>query len=362
MKKVRISESDFNRLVKRIINESTIPGLPRLTNLLKGASKTRAINKFNKMLSNNEIDDFIETKQGVTIKIQNGEQVLQHFIHGRLRSKNQDDVFRAIIKSLDESDSDDMKVMTYMTDYLLDDPKFLSKYKNLEETEQLKQLEEKYGETASEILTSKLKNKKLPENFVYGFYKFNMEAWATPKISQIIFWIARNPGDITAWGNFVRWLFTGTARNLPKNFKTYYNEMKQLGFSSRATFSMAKLVLSVGLENVQRWLVLSFVHTVLSGIVNQRKLAGTPQAEEEMKMNTFHLIVEKIIENWKGSDYRWVLPFLTLWPIAQRIIRGLFLPISWGEFADYVINKKLPIQRELITLDNEITKHLPYVV
>ena len=252
--------------------------------------------------------------------------------------------------------------MNVMTDFLLDRPKFLSKYKNLDEIEQLKQLEEKYGEPASEILVSKLKNKKLPENFVYGFYKFNMEAWTTPGLRKTILLILRNPGDTKAWGNFVRWLFTGTTRNIPRNFKAYYNEMKQLGFSSRATLAMAKLVLSVGLENFQRWFTLSVVNTFLSMWINQEKLAGTPQADEELKNRGMGYHWNKFWEYWKGSDYRWVFPVATVGPIALRLLESLTLPIDWVEKADYVINKKLPVQRELITLDNRIIQELPFVV
>jgi len=362
MKKVRISESDFNRLVKRIINESANPGLLRLVNLFKGVSKSRAIRTFENMLSKNQIDDFIVTDKGVTIKIQNGEQVLDHFINGRLRSKDQDNVFRSILQSLDESNSDDLVVMNVMTDFLLDQPKFLSKYKNLDEIEQLKQLEEKYGETASEILVSKLKNKNIPKNLVHTFWKMNLEAWAVPGLAKTILMILRNPANTKAWGNFVRWVFTGTTRDIPKNFKAYFNEMKQFGFSTQVALSMAKLLLSVGLENFQRWLVLSFVNTFLSTVINQKKLAGTPQADEELKNRGVLYYWDKFLENWKGSDYKWVFPVATIGPIVWRIIDSLVLPLDWDEKADYVINKKLPVQRELITLDNRIMQELPFVV
>ena len=60
MKKVLFTESDLNRLVKKIINESPIPAaLGRILRNLDSVIEARTLQRLEDLLRNSEIDNFI---------------------------------------------------------------------------------------------------------------------------------------------------------------------------------------------------------------------------------------------------------------------------------------------------------------
>ena len=126
MKKIiRLTESDLNRLVKRIIDEASIPpGLINILNNLDNVVRARTVRNLEGLLTNREIDNVISTGTGGTIRISNGDQVLNHFINGRLRSVDAEKVFNSILKAAD--DDEQIKVMV---DFLMNQTSFVSKHK-----------------------------------------------------------------------------------------------------------------------------------------------------------------------------------------------------------------------------------------
>ena len=120
---VRLSESDVTRLVKKIINESIPKGLTQILRNLDQAVKLRTVQQLEGLLSKREIDNFIiiNGKRGT---IKNGEQVLNNFIAGNLRSADSEKVFNVIFKT-----AEDKEQIEAMADFLITQPNFVSKYK-----------------------------------------------------------------------------------------------------------------------------------------------------------------------------------------------------------------------------------------
>jgi len=82
MKKVLFTESDLNRLVKKIINESSIPAaFVRILRNLDSVIEARTLQRLETLLKNSEIDNFVFVN-GKKGKITNGEQILNNFISG----------------------------------------------------------------------------------------------------------------------------------------------------------------------------------------------------------------------------------------------------------------------------------------
>jgi hypothetical protein len=58
--------------------------------------------------------------------------------------------------------------------------------------------------------------------------------------------------------------------------------------------------------------------------------------------------------------FGWVWPVAEVAPIVYRLIVGILKVMPPGQLYDYVINERLPVNREVITLDNKVMEELYY--
>ena len=274
MKKVLFTESDLNRLVKKIINESPIPAaLGQILRNLDSVIEARTLQRLEDLLKNSEIDNFIFVN-GQKKSIRNGNQVLSNFINDSLTSKDSEKVFNVIFKTTENLN--DMKVMA---DFLMGEKDFFLKYRGKTKEQLMSELTPKYGEKQAQILSDGIIYKNLPTNIWPTFWEMNKEAWSSPSLFKSIIKIIRSKGDREAWNALARWFLTGTSRNVGKTYKDYFKLYKSFGFSEGAVAALLKLTLSIGLEYFQRWVTLSFWTTVIKMAVEFKMLQGTSTAE-----------------------------------------------------------------------------------
>jgi hypothetical protein len=355
MKKVLISESDLNRLVKKIINESSIPGaLTQILRNLDPVIQSRTVQRLKSLLTNDEIDNFIYVN-GKQRSVTNGSQVLDNFINGRLTSKDSEDVFNVIFKT-----TEDPKDMQVMADFLMGEKEFFLKYKGKTKEQLMSELTPIYGQKQAQILSDKITYKNLPKVVWKTFWEMNSEAWASPKLWQSISKIITSKGDKAAWTALVRWFFTGTTRNVKKTFKDYLKLYESFGFSKPSIWALARLTSSIGLEALQRWAYASSVTTVIKMVVEFVRLQGTSTAEEKLTQNWADIIGDSLIRNWSIWDHNWFIPATAVVPAAIRFLEGLSRSMSWEQIYEYVINGNYPLHRDLISLENGIETKIPF--
>ncbi len=354
MKKVLFTESDLNRLVKKIINESPIPAVfGKILRNLDSVIEARTLQRLETLLKNSEIDNFVFIN-GQKGKITKGNQVLDNFINGRLTSKDQKKVFDVIFKTTENLD--DMKVMA---NFLLGEKGFLMKYSGKTKEQLMSELIPKYGQKQAEILSDGIIYKNLPSNIWTTFWQMNKEAWSSPGLFKNIVKIIRSKGDREAWNALARWFFTGTTRNVGKTFADYLKLYKSFGFSEGAVWALARLTVSIGLETFQRWVTASFVTTFIKMAVEFKMLQGTSTAEEKLSQNWGVILVNSFARNWSGWDHAWFIPIATVGPAVSRFLEGFSRSMSWAQIYDYVMNGNYPLHRELISLENDIENKIP---
>jgi hypothetical protein len=357
MKKVLFTESDLNRLVKKIINESPIPAaLGKILRSLDPAIEARTLQRLQSLLKNSEIDNFIFVN-GQKGSIRNGSQVLDNFINGRLTSKDSEKVFNVIFKT-----TEDPKEMQVMVDFLIGDRNFFLKHKGKTKEQLMSEFTPIYGQKQAQILSDKIIYKNLPKVVWSTFWEMNSEAWASPKLYQTFWKLLKNPLDQKAWGNLMRWFFTGTSRNIGKTFKDYLKLYESFGFSKSACWALARLTASIGLEALQRWVILSGTTTVIKSVVEAVRFQNTPRAEELLTQNGLKVVLDIMGRNWSGWDHSWFFPFLTIVPAVLRFGEGFWKSMSWGQIYEYVINNEYPLLKELISLESRIENKLPFVL
>jgi hypothetical protein len=201
MKKVLISESDFNRLVRIILSESII--FPKiLQNLFRNmdnAVKARTSQQVGVLMRNGEIDDFIIINKK-KFKLTNPEQVLNNFIEGgTLTSKDSEKVFNIIFKN-----TEDPKEMQVMADFLMGEKEFFLKYRGKTKEQLMSELTPIYGQKQAEILSNGIIYKNLPKNIWPTFWEMNKEAWSSPSLFKSIVKIIRSKGDRESWNALAR--------------------------------------------------------------------------------------------------------------------------------------------------------------
>ena len=354
MKKVLFTESDLNRLVEKIINESSIPAaFVRILRNLDSVIEARTLQRLETLLKNSEIDNFVFVN-GQKGSIRNGSQVLDNFINGRLTSKDQKKVFDVIFQTTENLD--DMKVMA---DFLLGEKGFLMKYSGKTKEQLMSELVPKYGQKQADILSDGIIYKNLPTNIWGTFWEMNKEAWSSPGLFKSIVKIIRSKGDRQAWSALARWFLTGTTRNVGKAFTDYLKLYKSFGFSEGAVMALARLTVSIGLETFQRWATASFVTTVIKMAVEFKMLQGTSTAEEKLSQNWGVILLDSFGRNWAGWDHAWFIPVATVVPAVLRFLEGFTRSMSWGQIYEYVINGNYPLHRDLITLENNIENKIP---
>jgi len=354
MKKVLITESDFDRLVKRILSESSIipPFLKTLIRNMDLAVNGRVNQQIDVLMKNGEIDNFIIV-DGVRGKITRPQQILNNLEY--LTSKDQKKVFDVIFKN-----TEDPKEMQVMADFLMGEKDFFLKYRGKTKEQLMSELTPIYGQKQAQILSDGIIRKNLPKVVWSTFWEMNSEAFSSPKLFQSIWKIIRLKGDKEAWTALVRWFFTGTSRNIGKTFKDYLKLYESFGFSKAAGWALARLTASIGLEAFQRWLTLTFVITLLKIVVEAKMYQGTPEADKKISQSDLDVLFDTVGRNWSGWDFWWLLPFLDVLPAVYRFIFGYIKSMSWGQLYEYVINKNYPLHRELISLENSIQNKIPF--
>jgi len=357
MKKVLISDSDFNRLVRIILSESFIfpEILQNLFRNMDNVVKARTSQQIDVLMRNGEIDNFI-TIDGKIGRITNPEQILNNFIKGgTLTSKDSEKVFNIIFKN-----TEDPKEIQVMADFLMGKKEFFLKYKGKTKEQLMSELTPIYGQKQAQILSDKIIYKNLPKVVWKTFWEMNSEALSSPKLFKSIWKIIRLKGDKEAWLALVRWFFTGTSRNIGKTFKDYLKLYESFGFSKAAVWALARLTASIGLEAFQRWVTLTLITTVLKIVVEAWMYQGTLEADKKISQSDWDVLVDTVGRNWSGWDFWWLLPFLDIAPAVYRFGFGFIKSMSWGQIYEYVINGNYPLHRDLISLENGIETKIPF--
>jgi hypothetical protein len=236
------------------------------------------------------------------------------------------------------------------------------KYKGKTKEQLMSELTPIYGQKQAQILSDGIIRKNLPKVVWSTFWEMNREAWASPKLYQTFWKILKNPLDQKAWGNLMRWFFTGTSRNVGKTFKDYLKLYESFGFSKSAVWAIARLTASIGLEAFQRWAIVSGITTVIKFVVEAVRFQNTPRAEELLTQNGLKITLDSLARNWSGWDHTWFLPFLTIVPAALRFLEGYVKSMNWGQIYEYVINNEYPLVKDLISLEDGIENKLPFVL
>lgn len=353
-KTVRLTESDLTRLVKKIINESIPPALGQILRNLDSVIKSRTTQRLETLLKNSEIDNFvfIDGRKG---KITNGEQVLNNFINGSLTSKDSEKVFNVIFRT-----TEDAKDIDVMADFLVSQENFVLKYKGKTKEEIISELTPKYGEKQAKALAKKLPSKTKVKDILSLLNEAWGEAWQTPGLLKVISKIQGSVDGVASWKLFMKWLLTGTTRRGFMGFDQVYKELLKSGFSAPTARTLAKVVLSLGFEAFQRWLILNLVITILKMFVEWWRFQDTPEQDRRSMMAGFEIFWERVLANWSGYGFGWVWPVADVAPIVYRLINGILKVMPPGQLYDYVINERLPVNREVITLDNKVMEDLYY--
>ena len=353
-KTVRLTESDLTRLVKKIINESIPSALVQVLRNLDSVIKSRTVQRLETLLKNSEIDNFIYVN-GQRGSIRNGNQVLNNFISGNLTSRDSEKVFNVIFRT-----TEDVKDIEVMADFLINQPNFVSKFKGKTKQEIISELTPKYGEKQSKVLADKLPSKPVNFNIAALLSEAWGEAWQTPGLLKVISKIQGSVNGVSSWKLFIKWLLTGTTRKGFMGFEQVYKELLKSGFTAPTARMLAKVVISLGFEAFQRWLIMNLTITIAKVFVEYLRYQGGPEQDRIAMMGSFEIFYERLVANWTGFSFGWVWPVATALPIAKRMIIGLLKVMSPAEFYDYVINEELPLNREAISLDNQVMKELDY--
>ncbi len=355
MKKVLFTESDLNRLVKKIINESPIPAaFVRILRNLDSVIEARTLQRLETLLKNSEIDNFVFVN-GKKGKITNGEQILNNFISGNLTSRDSEKVFNVIFRT-----TEDVKDMEVMADFLISQKKFVEKYAGKTKEEIISDLTSRYGEKQAKLLAKKLPSKPFVKDILSIMNEAWGEAWQTPGLLKVITKIQGTVDGVSSWKLFMKWLLTGTTRKGFMGFEQVYKELLKSGFSAPTARTLAKVVMSLGFEAFQRWLILNLVITILKMFVEWWRFQDTPEQDRRSMMAGFEIFWERVIANWSGYGFGWVWPVAEVAPIVYRLIVGILKVMPPGQLYDYVINERLPVNREVITLDNKVMEELYY--
>jgi hypothetical protein len=316
-KTVRLTESDLTRLVKKIINESIPSALVQVLRNLDNVIKSRTVQRLESLLTNNEIDNFIYVN-GQRGSIRNGNQVLNNFISGNLTSRDSEKVFNVIFRT-----TEDVKDIEVMADFLINQPNFVSKFKGKTKQEIISELTPKYGEKQAKVLADKLPSKPVNFNIAALLSEAWGEAWQTPGLLKVISKIRGSVDGVASWKLFMKWLVTGTTRRGFMGFDQVYKELLKSGFSAPTARTLAKVVISLGFEAFQRWLVLNLTITLLKMFVEYWRYQDTPEQDRRSMMASFEIFWERVLANWSGWGFGWVWPVADVAPIVYRLAVGI---------------------------------------
>jgi len=324
-------------------------------------SKTRITQRLQNLLSRrgNDVDGFIEgvTSQGnpFTRQITNGQDFLNSFISGKVTDKDAEVIFKEIFKSLDEE-----AVISDMADYIVkNNTDIINRYNKKSKEQIIFDLTPLYGKKQAEILAKKIYSKSIKPT-VRGIAELLGEAWGrawqTPGMLKVITKLRGSTNGEKSWKLFLRWIITGTTRNLSKNVRELYRSLIQNGASTEQAMILTRLAASLGMEVLQRWIILNGTVTVLKIIAQYTidNYKNTGEREKRSDDEFYDLVIRDIKNNWPNYDFAWVWPAGTVYDIIMKIVEGIVRRYEPMQLVDYVTKGKLPEQVELERLDDQV--------
>jgi hypothetical protein len=342
-----------------------------LRNVIKAVSqlsKTRITDRLENILNTmrgNGVDGFIEgvTTQGTrfTRRVTTGQDFFDSFILGKVTERDAEVIFKEIFKAVDEP-----AVISDMADYIIKtNLQFVRDNKSKPKEQLIRELTAKYGTKQGEILTSKLLSRSISPT-VRGIAQLFAEAWGrawvTPGMFKVIMKLRGSVHGEKSWKLFLRWLFTGTTRNLLKDGKEIFNSFLRAGVSTEQAIILTRLLTSMGMEVLQRWIILNG-SVMLTKIAAQYTLDwwnNTGEKERRIPQSTWDLVKTEFENNWPNYEWGWVWPAPTVYDIMMKTTEGILRRYKPMELVDYVTQGKLPEQQELNQIDQEVGIEIPF--
>jgi len=312
-----------------------------------------------------DVDGFTvgKTNKGtpVSIDINTGKEFFNNFIAGTLTDRDAKLVFKEIFKSVD-----DEATIEAMAEYLVkNNLQFVSKYKNKPIEQISNELKDVFGEKQARVLAKKIHSRpfdelslKKPIKSVKTIGKIMSEAsgqaWGSPKFYKIILNLRGSVNGEKSWKLLLRWLFTGTTRPLAKEIGAIRKSYLDNGISPEQSAMFIRLLISVPMEVLQRWVILNGAVTIAKIISEYIYDVKYNKGERLIRLTQedSDLIVKDITNNWPNYKLQWV------WPVETVIRKIILIALSIVRRYEpmqayrYIINQELPEQRELRELEN----------
>ena len=324
---------------------------------LNTAYKTRINDKLGKLLTRRgkDVDGFIVGKSNkgtpVQINVNNGKEFFNNFIAGTLTDRDAELVFKEIFKSLDED-----SVIEPMADYIIkNNIKFVSRYKNKPRESISAELQPIYGKKQAEVLAKKIHSRPLGRNILKILDEAWGQAWQTPSLIKVISKLRGSVNGEKSWKLFTRWLLTGTTRPLVKDANVIYRNFINNGASTEQAIMFTRLLISLPMEVLQRWLILNGTVTFLK-IVKEyaTDVYIKKTGKKGMDQSTWDLAVSEVKKNWPDYPWSWVWPAGAIANSMWIIIDGIVRDTPAGEIIDNIMKGSLPVQRELQQIENQV--------
>jgi hypothetical protein len=325
-------------------------------------SKTRITQKLQNLLRRrgNDIDGFIEgvTDQGTpfTRQIANGQDFFDSFLLGKVTDRDAEVIFKEIFKSVDEE-----SVISDMADFIVKNNKdFVNRYRMKPKEQIVTELTPIYGKKQAEILSNKLYSRGIAPS-VRSIAQLMGEAWGrawvTPGLVRVIAKIRGRVNGEKSWALLLRWVITGTTRNLSKDGAELFRSLIRNGVSTEQAMILTRLAVSLGMEVFQRWIILNG-SVMVAKIIAQYTMdyyKNTGERERRSDDEFYDLVIRDIKNNWPNYDYGWVWPAGTVYDIVMKTAEGIVRRYKPMELVDYVTKGKLPEQQELNQIDQGYT-------
>jgi hypothetical protein len=211
-----------------------------------------------------------------------------------------------------------------------------------------------YRGKSIDILTKEILNKS---NYVIptGFWKNLKEYQKSPKLYELFY---KNSVDGQSRIKILsKWLLTGTTRkNLRNQLKQVVLSFKDSGLTLEGSKDLIKLLVSFSTEAILRWMTLNVALSAIDFTITYIKEQGTEEWERRKDSGVIKLILKDFFEHFKTTPFGWVLPFRTVIPAVGEIVSGLFYRRTPAQIFNQMMNRTLPEQKELESLNNEFNE------
>jgi hypothetical protein len=344
------------------LSESIPPAaLRNVINSVSQLSKTRITQKLQNLLSRRgaDVDGFIEgvTNNGTpfTRQISNGQDFFNNFILGKVTERDAEVIFKEIFKSVDEE-----SVISDMADFIIkNNTDFVNRHKMKPKEQIISELTPVYGKKQSEILAKKIYSRSITptvRNIAQLFGEAWGRAWVTPGLIKVIAKLRGRVNGENSWKLLVRWVVTGTTRNLSKDVKELFRSLRQNGVSTEQAMILTRLITSLGMEVFQRWIILNGSVMILKIIAQYTidNYKNTGEREKRSDDEFYDLVMRDIENNWPNYEFAWVWPAGTVKDIVFKTVEGIVRRYKPMQLVDYVTKGKLPEQQELQRLDGQV--------